>query len=129
VDRRHGGRTIIYYVVIKSTVQLCGNGVRDGGEQCDDGNSTNLDGCDADCRFEQAQRAVWFKMQFSTDTVCTQNALVLPALDASDLSGTNDPSFELGFLTASPEPDLNTCLDSAVYSSLFRLATNRVIPK
>ncbi len=132
MDRRHGGRTIIYYVVIKSTVQLCGNGVRDGGEQCDDGNSTNLDGCDADCRFDQAQRAVWFKMQFSTDTVCTQNALgrafagaavrnslqseidsrvgtgafslVLPALDASDVSGTNDPSFELGFLTASPEP-------------------------
>jgi cysteine-rich repeat protein len=30
----------------------CGNGVVDTGEQCDDGNTANGDGCDAECRFE-----------------------------------------------------------------------------
>ena len=30
----------------------CGNGIVDEGEQCDDGNVTNLDGCAADCRRE-----------------------------------------------------------------------------
>src|SRR5207302_1979442 len=36
----------------------CGDGVRAPGskEQCDDGNTTNLDGCDSQCRFEQNQR-------------------------------------------------------------------------
>jgi cysteine-rich repeat protein len=28
----------------------CGNGVRDAGEECDDGNGGNGDGCDEDCR-------------------------------------------------------------------------------
>lgn len=27
----------------------CGNGVKEGSEQCDDGNSTNGDGCESDC--------------------------------------------------------------------------------
>ncbi len=31
---------------------LCGNGVIDPGEQCDDGNNTNHDGCSADCMIE-----------------------------------------------------------------------------
>lgn len=33
-------------------VGLCGNGVLDGVEACDDGNLVSLDGCDADCRQE-----------------------------------------------------------------------------
>lgn len=32
---------------------VCGNGVRDAGEQCDDGNTTNNDGCSAVCVTEQ----------------------------------------------------------------------------
>ena len=31
---------------------LCGNGVVDAGEQCDDGNQLNGDGCDSSCRTE-----------------------------------------------------------------------------
>jgi cysteine-rich repeat protein len=34
----------------------CGNGVLDPGEQCDDGNHFNLDGCDSACRFEAVTR-------------------------------------------------------------------------
>jgi cysteine-rich repeat protein len=118
---------IVYYVV---TPPYCGNGLRDPGEQCDDGNTVDLDGCSSACAFEQAQRAVYVKMQFGTDTTCTRNALggaftstlvqgnlqtsldtgvadgsfsvILAAFGAHDLTGTNDPSFQLGVLTGSP---------------------------
>lgn len=53
----------------------CGNGVRDTGEQCDDGNHDNLDGCSATCEFEQVQRMNSIAMQFNTDSFCTSNAI------------------------------------------------------
>jgi cysteine-rich repeat protein len=31
---------------------VCGNGTQEGDEECDDGNTTNGDGCSADCRIE-----------------------------------------------------------------------------
>ena len=34
---------------------ICGDGVTRGPEQCDDGNTIDLDGCSATCRFEAAQ--------------------------------------------------------------------------
>lgn len=34
------------------TVSLCGNGVVDTGEQCDDGNTVNGDACSAVCQYE-----------------------------------------------------------------------------
>src|SRR6478736_7897287 len=57
------------------TDPTCGNGIREPGEQCDDGNTTNLDGCDATCRFEQVQRLNSLKLQFGTDDYCKANAL------------------------------------------------------
>lgn len=54
---------------------LCGNGVRDEGEQCDDGNTTNLDGCDSSCKFEQTHRMNSLEMLFATDSYCTANAI------------------------------------------------------
>ncbi len=54
---------------------LCGNGTRDPGEQCDDGNKANLDGCSATCSFEQTHRLNSIEMLFATDTFCTSNAI------------------------------------------------------
>jgi len=54
---------------------VCGDGVRAGSEQCDDGNTTNLDGCHSDCSFEQSHRMTSLALQFSTDTYCTKNRL------------------------------------------------------
>lgn len=112
-------------------VAACGNGAREGTEQCDDGNTTNLDGCDSACKFEQNQRAQYLKMQFNTDAYCTANQLgaaisggtaqgqlqtglddgimsgattiLFTALGLDDLSGTSDPTLELGTLSGAPE--------------------------
>ncbi|MBX3027968.1 hypothetical protein KF840_24000 [bacterium] len=37
--------------------KLCGNGIVDAGEQCDDGNSSSGDCCDSDCQYEPAGSA------------------------------------------------------------------------
>jgi cysteine-rich repeat protein len=36
------------------TADCCGNGIKEGGEDCDDGNQTNEDGCSASCKSEAA---------------------------------------------------------------------------
>jgi cysteine-rich repeat protein len=36
--------------------QVCGDGVVEGTEQCDDGNLFNLDGCDSSCQYEMITR-------------------------------------------------------------------------
>jgi cysteine-rich repeat protein len=108
----------------------CGNGARDPGEQCDDGNTSRLDGCSATCTFEQVQRINWLKMQFGTDSFCTANALgaafssslaqqqqqaVIDAaiadgssttafqfLGLTDLTGASAPQLALGVITGTP---------------------------
>jgi len=102
----------------------CGDGVRAGTEQCDDGNKTNLDGCNSACKFEQEQRVNALSLPFNTDAYCTKNALggaitgsvaqnsvtnslttgvadgsitvILAAQSLDDLTGTNDPQLTLG---------------------------------
>jgi cysteine-rich repeat protein len=111
---------------------VCGDGVRAGGEQCDDGNTTNLDGCDGACKFEQCHRVNTLDIQYGNDSAnfCTKNQLggaivgstaqqqlsdalhggvtdgsitiSLKALNLDDLSGTNDASLQLGVLTGTP---------------------------
>ena len=56
---------------------VCGDGFRDAtkNEECDDGNLTKLDACDSACKFEESQRVIGMRMQFSTDAYCTVNAL------------------------------------------------------
>jgi cysteine-rich repeat protein len=105
---------------------VCGNGTREGAEQCDDGNTTNLDGCDGTCKFEQCHRVNALTMSFTTDGFCTANRLgsaivgqaqgqintalsngvkdgsitiSLKALGLTDLTGTNQGPFNLGVLT------------------------------
>jgi cysteine-rich repeat protein len=110
--------------------KACGNGKREGTEQCDDGNKKNLDGCDASCKFEQNQRINWLKMQYTTDAYCTSNAfggamvlalvrtelqkvidgsikdgemnVLFRLLGLDDLSGTSDPALSVGVLSGTP---------------------------
>lgn len=114
-----------------AAAQTCGDAILDGGEQCDDGNNRNLDGCDSTCHFEQTHRANLLQIQRDPDaTVCPANQLgfaftnaltrtqVQNAINASvtagttsmlfhmigldDLSGTADPSLSMGVVTATP---------------------------
>ena len=41
-------------IVINSVSAVCGNGVLESGEQCDDGNTTNGDCCSSTCQYESA---------------------------------------------------------------------------
>jgi cysteine-rich repeat protein len=60
----------------KCRPKVCGDGIRADGEQCDDGNTNNLDGCSKTCKFEQCQRINDLAMQFGIDTnYCPKNAL------------------------------------------------------
>ncbi|MBK8938511.1 MAG: hypothetical protein IPM79_12950 [Polyangiaceae bacterium] len=109
---------------------VCGDSVRAGSEQCDGGDTTNLDGCDASCRFEQGHRIGYLKIQFGTDAYCTVNRFGLALtggliqgqlqsqldtsvadgavtnlftfLNLDDLAGVNDASVTLGVLTGAP---------------------------
>jgi cysteine-rich repeat protein len=109
---------------------VCGNGIREAGEQCDDGNTTNLDGCSSTCQFEHDLRVTSLVMQSGTDSVCSANRLfggaftstalsqLQPNLNAAisngslslmftmlgntDLTGTNQASFKVGVLSGSP---------------------------
>jgi cysteine-rich repeat protein len=50
----------------------CGNGALDPGEQCDDGNRYNLDGCNSACRFEVVTRMTLLSIQGTTaPSFCT----------------------------------------------------------
>jgi cysteine-rich repeat protein len=53
----------------------CGDGVRDPGEECDDGNVINLDGCSGRCRFEPVQRTTSFHLESVSDANCAADAL------------------------------------------------------
>jgi cysteine-rich repeat protein len=108
---------------------VCGNGIREAPEQCDDGNLVNLDGCDSDCKFEQDLRITSAILQPTADSTCAGNAfghafstVVLNAINANfagslrngsastlfklsglhDLTGSNDPAVTLGALTGAP---------------------------
>ena len=66
---------------------VCGNGKLEAGEQCDDGNKVNLDGCSystlpgvPQCQFEQSQRATLVTINGGTDSFCAANALGSKAL-------------------------------------------------
>ena len=49
------GGTAPVSVVLAAGASLCGNGIVDPGETCDDGNEFSFDGCDYTCHFESGQ--------------------------------------------------------------------------
>ncbi len=109
---------------------VCGDGVRQGTEQCDDGNTVNLDGCDASCKFEQSLRFNRLVLQCGTDSSCKANAfggaisqvllgamlqqlldsgvkygeitVLFKLLGLDDLAGKSDPAVALGWMTGKP---------------------------
>lgn len=112
---------------------VCGNGTREAGEQCDDANQVNLDGCDSTCKFEQDLRSHYLQMQFGLDAYCGNSnklgaaiaagpaqgqvqtdidqgiaagtsGFVVKMLDLASLNGTDDPMVQVGAMRALPVP-------------------------
>lgn len=113
----------------QASAQICGDYARDAGEECDDGNGRDLDGCDASCLFEQSQRINVLQIRPAPDAVCTANrfggafnalglvstnnginagvqsgatSVLLHFLELDDLLGVDDNSVEVGVLSGAP---------------------------
>jgi cysteine-rich repeat protein len=54
VRRGSGGGTFDYRLSVSVELSPCGDGTRDQGQLCDDGNTTGGDGCSATCQLEPA---------------------------------------------------------------------------
>jgi len=109
----------------------CGNGLLEAGEECDDGNLTNFDGCSSTCQVEQSQRVDSLVLKYNTDATCAANALggavpspfaqaelqsiitgqvkngaisiLLTVVGPTDSSGANDSDLIIGVMGGSPE--------------------------
>lgn len=62
-------------LAVSAPAATCGNGVREAGEACDDGNVLPFDGCSESCGFEQVLRVDDLAFEFATTADCPQNAL------------------------------------------------------
>jgi cysteine-rich repeat protein len=117
---------------------VCGNGIIEPGEHCDDGNLANFDGCDAFCQYEVFYRTYELTLMPSpAGSFCDRpnsalgDALSSFALEANnaerkvnidtgayssisqiiglrDLSGTTDATVELRSATGMPDPARGT---------------------
>lgn len=127
-----GGATCTAGVCVKAAV--CGDGTIDTGEHCDDGNKSNLDGCDSNCKYEMFTRLYDADIvrgtvpafchyqanrlgQALTSTAASQintslqegiddgtTNVLVQALGLDDLKGDNDPALELGIVTGFLDP-------------------------
>jgi cysteine-rich repeat protein len=112
---------------LPAAAQTCGDYLREAPEQCDDGNLLNLDGCDANCRFEQSMRITDLRLQrtvapsscpatkfgsaFTSGTQDLVNgglggsiaggaiSIVFRIGGLDDLSGNSDPAVSVGVLS------------------------------
>jgi cysteine-rich repeat protein len=73
---------------------LCGNGTIDPGEQCDDGNHLDLDGCSSSCQYEMVTRMTSISISGSAGPsfcVHSTNALGAKAITSTALGQLNPP--------------------------------------
>jgi cysteine-rich repeat protein len=113
---------------------VCGDGVIAGNEQCDDGNTKNLDGCDSNCRYETVMRLSRFEItrdpapgfcthqgnavgqSFSTEVAQAFDDNITATITGGayneffsfggldDLTGTDASNFELAMVSGSLDP-------------------------
>jgi cysteine-rich repeat protein len=89
-------------------IAVCGNGVLEAGEQCDDGNLLDLDGCDSTCKYEVVTRMTSIAIQgTAAPAFCTP---------ASNRLGTQS-------LTPTALNSLNTTLTNGVNAGTTNVTT------
>ena len=65
-------------------IPVCGNGVVEVGEECDDGNLQDFDGCDAGCRLEQRYESMIVMSDGESNYECSQQGTGDPKDDARE---------------------------------------------
>ena len=77
-----------YTLSITQTFVVCGDGTQEEGEQCDDGNTVNGDGCSSNCRLEFTEETE------PNDTCAAPNGpyLIPPGPDGIVVAGTVSPT-------------------------------------
>ena len=118
------------FAVSPATAQICGDKVRDVGEQCDDGATHNLDGCSATCQFEQTHRITDLRLRQNLgDATCPDNrfgnalntlsliptnnsiaasieagatSILLQFLGLDDLTGVDEAALQVGIMSGPP---------------------------
>ena len=113
---------------------VCGDGTIGGSEQCDDGATSNLDGCDAACKYELFMRMDQVTIQrgqapswcdhpanalggalsglaadsmngsLSDGIAAGTTNIIVEMLGLDDLTGVADNAFEMGMTSGTPDP-------------------------
>jgi len=82
----HDGQTLNYKIIYEPT-QVCGNGNIETPETCDDGNTTNYDGCNSTCVIETEtyaeQNVVWQPIETSYTEVAMHAIGYIPSFTSS----------------------------------------------
>lgn len=138
--------------------QVCGDGVIEPPEECDDGRSFRLDGCAPDCTFEHVQRLTLLELGDGTAPVsCTPttnafgaaftgfglaavNAQIASEIAAGNLNqllqfislddpaAIDDPALEIGVLGSDPDPRGPTSGLDAWYLAMSRFLAGDDLP-
>ena len=66
--------TLVVSIPLPAAAQVCGNGIVEAGEECDDGADFRLDGCAPDCSYEHVQQMTLIEIIDGTAPAsCTPN--------------------------------------------------------
>lgn len=80
-------------------VPMCGDGILDGGEQCDDGNLTSGDGCSASCQLEGSNHYLCRQVK---DLKVPVKFVAIPGLSLVDQTGSDTCEAKKPYLLCDP---------------------------
>lgn len=118
IEENGNNAAIANYQVLVSINATCGNGVKEGSETCDDGNTNSSDGCTNNCRLEQGWTCTGAPSVCTFD--CGNGAITgTEACDDGNMNSgdgcTNLCTVEPGYLcTGAPSMCIFTCGNGTV---------------